>query len=50
MGVRTVAEGVELAAQYERLRDFQCDEVQGFLFSRPLRADACTPLLLGQLR
>lgn len=50
MGVRTVAEGVELTAQYERLRDFQCDEVQGFLFSRPLRADACTPLLLGQLR
>jgi diguanylate cyclase (GGDEF)-like protein len=50
MGVRTVAEGVELTAQYECLRDFQCDEVQGFLFSRPLRADACTPLLLGQLR
>jgi len=49
MGVRTVAEGVELDSQYERLRDFRCDEVQGFLFSRPLRADACTPLLLGQL-
>lgn len=47
LGVRTVAEGVEAPEQFERLRALDCDVVQGFLFSRPLPADACTPLLAG---
>lgn len=49
LGVRTVAEGVEAPEQLERLRALDCDVVQGFLFSHPLPADACTPLLAGAL-
>lgn len=33
------AEGVENERQLQFLRDQQCDDVQGFLFSKPLRAD-----------
>jgi diguanylate cyclase (GGDEF)-like protein len=45
LGVRTVAEGVEQEAQLARLRTLDCDVVQGFLFSHPLPAAACTQLL-----
>jgi predicted signal transduction protein with EAL and GGDEF domain len=45
LGVRTVAEGVEVQAQLDRLRALDCDVVQGFLFSRPMPAGECTPLL-----
>ncbi|SRR5665213_35785 len=45
LGVRTVAEGVEMEAQFDRLRALDCDVVQGFLFCRPLPVAACTPLL-----
>ena len=31
-----IAEGVETAAQVERLRAYGCDEIQGFFFSPPL--------------
>jgi EAL domain-containing protein (putative c-di-GMP-specific phosphodiesterase class I) len=36
MGIRTVAEGVETEEQLSFLRSTECDEVQGFLFSRPV--------------
>ncbi len=39
MGIRTVAEGVETEEQLAFLRSIECDEVQGFLFSRPLPAE-----------
>lgn len=47
LGVRTIAEGVEDAAQMKALRALNCDAVQGFFFSVPLTAAACTPLLQG---
>jgi EAL domain-containing protein (putative c-di-GMP-specific phosphodiesterase class I) len=40
-----VAEGVETTSQLDMLREFSCDEYQGFLFSRPLDATAATALL-----
>jgi len=36
MGLRTIAEGVETDEQCEFLRDHDCQEIQGFLISRPL--------------
>jgi EAL domain-containing protein (putative c-di-GMP-specific phosphodiesterase class I) len=36
LGLETVAEGVETEAQLEELRGLGCDEVQGYLISRPL--------------
>lgn len=39
MNLRVVAEGVESAEQLRFLRLLRCDELQGFLFSRPLPAD-----------
>jgi EAL domain-containing protein (putative c-di-GMP-specific phosphodiesterase class I) len=34
-----VTEGVETTRQYELLRSFGCDVVQGYLFSRPIAED-----------
>ena len=31
-----IAEGVETKEQYDRLRDYRCDLVQGYYFDRPL--------------
>jgi diguanylate cyclase (GGDEF)-like protein len=36
LGMTVVAEGVETAAQQAFLRDHHCDEMQGYLFSRPV--------------
>jgi diguanylate cyclase (GGDEF)-like protein/PAS domain S-box-containing protein len=39
LNLRVVAEGVEAPAQAQFLRDRGCDEMQGYLLSRPLPAD-----------
>lgn len=44
--LKVIAEGVENEQQMEFLRDSKCDQVQGFLISRPLPADEVLPLLL----
>jgi diguanylate cyclase (GGDEF)-like protein/PAS domain S-box-containing protein len=36
MGLRVVAEGVEKSEQADALRQFGCDEYQGYYFSRPV--------------
>jgi diguanylate cyclase (GGDEF)-like protein len=41
----TVAEGIETADQLARLQELGCDFGQGYLFSRPLPADAMTAWL-----
>ena len=45
MGIRVNAEGVEQPGQMQLLRDEGCDEVQGYLFGRPVSADEFTTLL-----
>lgn len=45
LGMKTVAEGVETEAQKEFLQELQCDEAQGYLFSKPLPAKQATKFL-----
>ncbi len=45
MGLRVVAEGVETEAQLAYLRRHGCDEMQGYYFSPPLRADDFAALI-----
>ena len=45
LDLRVVGEGVETTDQLDVLRALGCDEVQGFLFARPLDAGAALELL-----
>jgi len=47
MSLRVIAEGVENEAQLSFLRAHQCDEIQGYYFSRPLSADKVAEMLRG---
>jgi diguanylate cyclase (GGDEF)-like protein len=40
LGLRLVAEGVETDEQFRRMQDLGCDDLQGYLISRPVPADA----------
>ncbi|MFA6902217.1 MAG: EAL domain-containing protein [Gallionellaceae bacterium] len=50
LGMLTIAEGVETAGQLEFLRATQCDEVQGYYFSKPLPAAQFEAFAKGHLK
>lgn len=50
MNLQVVAEGVEHESQLAFLKSQGCDEVQGYLISRPLAAEALTALLKSRLQ
>jgi diguanylate cyclase (GGDEF)-like protein/PAS domain S-box-containing protein len=45
LGLKVVAEGIENERQALFLRSLDCDEVQGFLYGRPMTADLATQML-----
>lgn len=47
LGFHTIAEGVETQAQLDYLRAQGCDEIQGYLYSKPLPAEALGQWLIA---
>jgi EAL domain-containing protein (putative c-di-GMP-specific phosphodiesterase class I) len=45
LNLKVIAEGVETQEQFELLRNMSCDEIQGYLFSKPVDAESATKLL-----
>ncbi|MCL1469472.1 EAL and GGDEF domain-containing protein [Argonema antarcticum] len=45
LNIKVIAEGVETEAQKKCLQSLQCQEMQGYLFSRPLAAEDATRLM-----
>lgn len=39
LGLKVIAEGVEKKEQFEFLKEKDCDEIQGYYFYRPMKAD-----------
>ena len=48
MGLAAIAEGVETEAALELMAEQGCDEIQGYLVSKPLPIDKLLPLIAGK--
>lgn len=44
LGMTVIAEGVETVEQREKLKSIHCDQLQGFIFSKPLSGEALKEL------
>lgn len=49
LNLTVTAEGVESESQLSILREYKCDEVQGYLFSEPVAAEEIVSTMRGQL-
>lgn len=49
LGLNVVAEGVEHEEQLEILRRYDCETLQGYLYSKPLRSDKFEKLLIENM-
>jgi EAL domain-containing protein (putative c-di-GMP-specific phosphodiesterase class I) len=47
LGLDTIAEGIESREQQELLAQIGCDKVQGYLYSKPVPADALAIFVAG---
>lgn len=45
LGLKTVAEGVELDTQKDFLLEYDCDKLQGFLYSKPVPENEAIKIL-----
>jgi EAL domain-containing protein (putative c-di-GMP-specific phosphodiesterase class I) len=45
LGLRLTAEGVEKPEELDFLKSIHCEDVQGFLFHKPLSAEKATEVL-----
>jgi EAL domain-containing protein (putative c-di-GMP-specific phosphodiesterase class I) len=45
LNLSVVAEGVESERQNERMKDLQCDEMQGFFFSPPVSFEEASAII-----
>ena len=50
LGLKVVAEGIETEAAAARLREFQCDIGQGYLYAKPMPANELENWLVGKTR
>jgi len=48
LGLHVVGEGIETEAQRQVLLEQGCDEMQGYLFSRPVPADDFAALVIAR--
>ncbi|TRN62654.1 EAL domain-containing protein, partial [Pseudomonas syringae] len=45
LGLKVIAEGVETVDQLELLVAYGCDQMQGYLFSKPVISDECAAMI-----
>jgi len=49
LGIAVIAEGVETQYQYDYLKSIDCDQLQGYYYSKPLPEQQFEQLLLNQI-